>query len=214
MGKKIEVLSGTKINFFTVIKEVEVKKEKRRFLCECECGTQKEVSLNSLRTKKTISCGCKKIKHGDCFTRLYKIWNGIKRRCLTPTCSIYYKYGAKGITICDEWHDYLNFKKWALSNGYKDSLTIDRIDGQKSYTPDNCRWTDYTAQNTNLGMLKNNTSGYKGVSWSKKDRKWQVVISIKNKSVRVGGFSDIIEACKARNKFIEDNNLPHQKIIF
>jgi hypothetical protein len=103
-------------------------------------------------------------------------------------------------------------KKWSDNNGYKDNLTIDRINGNGNYEPLNCRWATYQQQNSNLSMLKNNKSGYKGVSWSKTANKWLCNISINNKTKRIGVFVDIKEAIKARNDFIDKNNLIyHQK---
>lgn len=160
--------------------------------------------------------------HGMSRSQLYKVWIGIKQRCYNPNCRTYYKYGAKGIKMCDEWkNDFYSFAKWSLANGYKEEkgikcnkLTIDRIDGLKDYNPNNCRWATYTEQNTNLSMLKSNTSGYVGVSWSKKDKRWLCVISIKNKSHRIGAYKTQKEAVVARNKFIEENKLPHRKNVY
>ena len=164
--------------------------------------------MRSLPDKKLPKC-----KHGMSRTRLYKIYTGIKSRCNTPTCRTYYKYGAKGIRICKEWtgeNGFINFAKWALENGYSDSLTIDRIDAEGNYEPSNCRWATYEEQNTHLAMLKSNKSGIVGVSWSKKEKKWLAMISIKNHPVRIGSFKTKEDAAIARNSFIKKNGLPHQ----
>lgn len=140
----------------------------------------------------------------------------MKSRCYTKTCATYPKYGARGIGICEEWlgkDGVKNFVSWSMENGYTDELTIDRTDPQKGYSPDNCRWATYEEQNTHLSMLKTNTSGIVGVSWSKKDKRWVSVISINNKSKRIGSFRTKEEAAIARNKFIDENGLPHQKAI-
>lgn len=89
--------------------------------------------------------------HRETHTRLYRIWANMKQRCYNPKNDNYHKYGEKGITICETWkNDYILFRDWALNNGYKDNLTIDRIDGLKGYFPENCRWVTTKVQNHNL----------------------------------------------------------------
>lgn len=91
--------------------------------------------------------GC---KHGKRKTRLYRIWLGMKNRCNNPKTSRYPDYGSRGITVCDEWKDdFQAFYDWSISNGYEDHLTIDRIDNDKGYSPDNCRWVSYLVQGNN-----------------------------------------------------------------
>ncbi|MCP4988678.1 MAG: hypothetical protein GY928_22295 [Colwellia sp.] len=150
------------------------------------------------------------IKHGDSYKRLYRIWSGIKQRCNNKKCVIYNRYGGKGIKIYKKWNDsYVEFRDWALVNGYKNNLTIDRVNNKKGYYPGNCRWATDQQQNTNMPKLSTNTSGYTGLSWSKKDRRWLCVISIKNKSKRIGAYKTQKEAVMARNKFIKKHKLNH-----
>lgn len=83
-------------------------------------------------------------------TRLYRSWTGMRSRCNDPNCPDYRNYGGRGITVCDEWNEYfITFAEWAIDNGYRDGLTIDRIDNDKGYCPGNCRWVDRLAQNNN-----------------------------------------------------------------
>ena len=155
-------------------------------------------------------------KHGFSRTRIYKEWQSMLARCYRKTHTSYKKYGAKGVTVCDEWkNNFMPFCNWAYANGYNDTLTLDRIDSSKGYFPDNCRWATYSEQNSHLAMLKTNKSGYIGVSWSKLGKGWLCVISINNKSHRIGIYKTQKEAVDARNKFIDDNNLVnHQKNIY
>lgn len=130
--------------------------------CICECGNYVDVSSRDLQTGHTRSCGCLqkdrmsevKLIHGDRDSRLYSVWKTMKKRCENPNCKSYKWYGAKGISVCAEWHDYSQFKEWALSNGYDESAkkydcTIDRINPCGNYEPSNCRWVDMKVQNAN-----------------------------------------------------------------
>jgi len=90
-----------------------------------------------------------KYKHGFKGTRLYNIWKGIKKRCHNPNSSIFKNYGGRGIDVCQEWGEFVPFKEWALANGYKDNLSLDRINTNGNYEPDNCRWADSRTQNNN-----------------------------------------------------------------
>lgn len=152
------------------------------------------------------SCGCVRYKlmaqsntkHGDCKTRLYKIWSGMLLRCFNHNHSSGLYYRDRGITVCNEWMDYTNFRHWALTNGYANKLTIDRIGSHKNYEPENCRWVTVQQNNINKGTYKNNTSGTTGVYWSKKDKKWKVQISANKKQLHLGLFFCFEKAKQAR----------------
>ena len=142
----------------------------REWLCECNCDkhTKLRVSYVQLRTGNTQSCGCIRIEklidwnhanrkydpNCDSNSRLYGIWTNLKRRCLNPNLKEYKYYGGKGVKVCDEWYEWELFKNWALSNGYKEDLTIDRIDVNGNYEPSNCRWVTMDVQANNKSNNK------------------------------------------------------------
>lgn len=125
--------------------------------CVCDCGNHKDIMLSSLTSGKTTSCGCYKKEymsnknrtHNKSKTRLYSIWCDMKRRCHNPSNKRYENYGGRGIKVCDEWMDFLPFYEWAIKNGYKDNLTIDRVDVNGDYTPENCKWSTAIEQQNN-----------------------------------------------------------------
>lgn len=153
MGK-LKDLTGQRFGRLTVIERAENKGHHTAWLCECDCGTRIITRAQTLQRGRAKSCGCLRrdtsTKHGQWHTHLYKIYYGMKGRCYNPTDSAYHYYGGRGITICDEWlNDFMNFYHWATKNGYSDGLSIDRIDNDKGYSPDNCRWVTQKEQVNN-----------------------------------------------------------------
>ena len=135
--------------------------------CKCDCGNITEASEKNLKSGNTKSCGClrkEKISeigkrsrtHGESRTRLHKIWAQMLYRCKSKKCSDYSTYGGSGIDVTKEWEDFFTFKRWALSNGYEDHLTIDRIENDKGYYPENCRWATASTQARNRRTTKLN----------------------------------------------------------
>jgi hypothetical protein len=131
--------------------------------CRCECGNETVVNISNLTSGATTSCGCyrkeivadNKSIHGESHTRLYSVWLGMRERCSNPKHISYYLYGGRGISVCDEWlHSYANFKNWAEANGYdwyakRGECTLDRINVNGDYCPQNCRWVNMKIQCAN-----------------------------------------------------------------
>jgi hypothetical protein len=108
--------------------------------CRCDCGNYFSVLSNHLLTGNTGTCGCRN-GHGMRNTRIYRTWTNMKARCYNPKQDNFKYYGARGIEVCREWYDdFKTFLEWSLSHGYSDLLTIDRINSQRGYYPENCRW--------------------------------------------------------------------------
>lgn len=156
VGKLRRDLTGQKYGMLTVISRSadrgSGKKPTVKWDCVCECGKITCVTSSALLTGHTVSCGCKKIKHMESYkhmTRLYNIWKCMRQRCLNPNNPNYKNYGSRGIAICQEWEEYAGFKAWAIKNGYSDNLSIDRININGNYEPDNCRWVDDKTQANN-----------------------------------------------------------------
>jgi hypothetical protein len=146
-------LTGQRFGRWTVISY----EDNSCWVCHCDCGTEKTVNSSSLRRSGSTGCAkCKPLKglllrkHGETKTRLYRIWSQMKNRCANPKNQAYLLYGGRGITVCPEWQESFEaFRNWAKDNGYSETLTIDRKNNDRGYSPENCRWATYAEQSQN-----------------------------------------------------------------
>ena len=144
MGAKLN-LRGQKFGRWTVLEEADRQCGGVRWKCRCECGTVRNVLAGSLRKGASTSCGCYNREvittHGKSHTKLHHAWSSMKDRCTNPNAQEADRYINRGIKVCDEWlNSYEAFEEWALANGFRDGLSLDRIDNDGNYEPSNCRW--------------------------------------------------------------------------
>lgn len=156
-------LAGQRYGRLTVLEEGEHRKTKgghsiRLWICRCDCGNTVTVSTNALRRGNTSSCGCfrrellikSNTTHNLSRTKLYRIWNSMRGRCNNPSDKGFKNYGGRGISVCESWnHSFSAFYDWAISNGYSDGLTIERIHNNGNYEPQNCEWIPLSDQSKN-----------------------------------------------------------------
>lgn len=142
-------------------------------------------------------------KHGLSTTKIYQIFWGMLNRCTKEDNNAYEYYGGKGIKVYEEWDNFdkfLNFYDWAMANGYEEGLQLDRIDNNKDYHPNNCRWVTPTENARNQEVRKDNTSGFKGVNRDKRKNLWAVRISVGGKRLYIGRFKKLEDAVNARRE--------------
>lgn len=155
---KVKDLTGKRFHRLVVLGFSHKNKNRKYFWkCKCDCGNELIIPSYNLVSGNTKSCGClnkekmiaRKKTHGMYGTRIYSIWNNMIMRCENKNIPLYERYGSVGISVCAEWKKFENFYQWAIKNGYNEKLTLDRIDYNGNYEPNNCRWADYYTQNNN-----------------------------------------------------------------
>lgn len=196
---------GKRFGFLTVI-GINKPGEVRRFMCRCDCGNIKNVRPNELVSGTIKSCGCYHDEsartHGGSSDRLYHVWQDMKKRCNYPKCREYSNYGGRGIRVCNEWNDYSTFKRWACEHGYDEDApfgecTIDRIDVNGNYEPDNCRWITILEQQKNKRPPS---------EWKKRTNKKKTALILYN-----GNLMPKSDLCKSHGISVETFNYRYHK---
>lgn len=147
-SKKLNLI-GQRFGKLVVVKKSEKKGNKGAsyWECLCDCGKQITKAGSALKNSSFLSCGCYSHRQSkESKTRIYTIWSNMKRRCFNTKNKQFKHYGGRGITIFSDWLDFFKFKKWALENGYSEKLSIDRINNDGNYEPNNCRWVNQLTQ--------------------------------------------------------------------
>ena len=212
---RLKDLTGMRFGRLVVLCLDRMVKKNRYWLCKCDCGNIKSIQASGLKSG-TTSCGCyhdevsrTKKKHGLCEDKSYSVWAGMRDRCKNKNSVEYKNYGARGIKVCEEWDkSFESFYKWYSSqdNFREKDYTLDRIDVNGNYSPENCRLADKHTQGANKRKTKANTSGFVGV-YKNKDGGWVSRITINYEEYRLGTYKTAEEGHIARVKFLRKNNL-------
>lgn len=206
------LMINKKFHMLTVVASAPKTDKNLKWECLCECGETTVVRGSALRNGTTKSCGClhstRLTTHGGKGTRLYDIWSNLRRRCYDPNCKDYKNYGGRGISYPPAWDNFQVFKDWAESTGYDETLTIERIDVNKSYSEDNCLWDTWNVQASNKRKEVNKTSKFLGVS--KRNKKWEASVKWLGENYYLGLYADEHSAALNRDAFIKQNKWPHK----
>ena len=166
MQEAFRVKSGERYGRWLVLGRFKRESNSSQAFCKCDCGTEKYVRFTHLKSGRSVSCGCYRKElytvHGKSDFRIYQVWADMKGRCQNKKDRNYKNYGGRGVSVCEEWQEFQPFMEWALVNGYADALTIERIDNNGNYEPDNCKWVMQSEQCQNRRSC--NYITYKGIT--------------------------------------------------
>ena len=187
-------------------------KKYRYGLYKCICGKEFETQIANIKNGNTKSCGCLRgINHNLSNHKLYNTWHKMIDRCTNHKSKKYENYGGRGIEVCDRWLDINNFIE-DMFPSFIEGLTLDRINNDLGYSKENCRWANQNIQSRNTRKIRaNNTSGFRGVCWHKKDKKWVARVKVNNNQIILGYYKSAMDAAKAYDNYIIKNNLEHTR---
>ena len=193
----------------------ENSKQKEKYgLYKCQyCGRNWEVMVKSIKNGNTKSCGCSQHlgTHNLTKHRFFNTYTNMLGRCYNKNYKQFNDYGGRGITVCEEWLDVVKFIEWCESTCPNEKgISLDRIDNDKGYSPENCRWVDKSTQAINQRMRRTNTSGFVGITWDKNKGRWSARVQIFKRGKYIGYYLSKEEAVQARDSYIIENNLPHK----
>jgi hypothetical protein len=213
-------ITGQRFGFLTILEKSDKRDNSKAqfWRVQCDCGNQKEINGAGIRRGVVVSCGCfakqqrKKATtfHGESNNLTYKSWGNMIQRCTNKKHINYPNYGGRGITVCDSW---LNYQNFVADMGQRPNakMSLDRIDNDKGYSKDNCKWSTQTEQTRNRRLNKTNKSGANGVFYSKRHSKYIVSIYFNGKSHHIGYFKALEMAIKARKDAEHLRNITNDK---
>lgn len=204
MGKLRDLLGLKFANLTVVSREPNDANNKAVWKCVCDCGEFRVVTSNDLTRGKVKSCGCLSRKcdstgKGNSKHKLYNVWSVMKQRCHNSNSNSYRYYGARGIQVCERWRS--SFANFLEDMGERpEGMTLDRINNDSNYCPENCRWATVEQNNVNRGKRKTGSNKYKGVYWKENLKKWVARIGYKGECLHLGCFVVETDAAIAYNE--------------